>query len=61
MSFSQLSEMYFALGVNDAINMDGGGSTTLVLKEGAAFTVKNKPSAGSERAVANAWTIVDVR
>ncbi len=60
-SFSQLSDMYFALGVKDAINMDGGGSTTLVIKEGTTWAVKNKPSDGSQRAVANAWTIVDIK
>jgi exopolysaccharide biosynthesis protein len=60
-SFSQLSDMYFALGVKDAINMDGGGSTTLVIKEGTTWAVKNKPSDGSQRAIANAWTIVDIK
>ena len=61
MSFSQLSDMFLAIGVKDAINLDGGGSSTLVVKEGAGWAVKNKPSDGSQRAVANAWTIVDVK
>ncbi len=60
-SFSQLSEMYFALGVKDAINLDGGGSTTLVIKEGSSWAVKNKPSDGSQRQVANGWTIVSTQ
>jgi exopolysaccharide biosynthesis protein len=60
MSFSQLSDVFMALGVKDAINMDGGGSTTLVVKEGTAWTVKNRPSDGVERAVGDAVTIVDV-
>lgn len=61
MSFSQLSDMYLALDVKDAINMDGGGSTTLVVKEGTGWAVKNKPSGGSQRAVGNSLTIVDVK
>ncbi len=60
-SYSQLSDMFFALGVKDAINMDGGGSTTLVVKEGASWDVKNRPSDGTQRAVANGWTIVSTQ
>lgn len=60
-SFAQLSDAYFALGVKDAINLDGGGSTTLAIKEGTGWTIKNKPSDGSPRAVANGWAIVDTR
>lgn len=60
MSFSNLSDVFFALGVKDAINFDGGGSSTLVVKENDEWRVKNKPSDGSQRMVANAWTIVDI-
>jgi len=60
-SFRELSDMFFALGVKDAINMDGGGSTTLVVKVGASWAVKNKPSGGTQRAVANGWTIVSTQ
>jgi len=61
MSFNNLSDIFFALGVKDAINLDGGGSSTLVIKENAEWRVKNKPSDGSQRMVANAWTIVDIK
>lgn len=61
MSFGQLSNVYYALGVKDAINLDGGGSSTLVVKEGAGWQIKNRPSDGSPRAVANAWLIVDTQ
>lgn len=61
MSFAQLSNVFFALGVKDAINLDGGGSTTLVVKDGAGWRVRNRPSDGIPRAVANAWTIVDTQ
>ena len=61
MSFAQLTNVFMALGVKDAINMDGGGSSTLVIREGSNFAVKNSPSGGVQRAVANAWTIVDTQ
>ena len=60
-SFGNLSDIFFALGVKEAINLDGGGSSTLVIKENADWRVKNKPSDGSQRMVANAWTIVDTK
>ena len=60
-SFGNLSDIFFALGVKDAINLDGGGSSTLVIKEDSEWRVKNRPSDGSQRMVANAWTIVDVK
>lgn len=61
MSFAQLTNVFMALGVKDAIAMDGGGSSTFVVREGSNFVVKNLPSNGVERAVANAWTIVDTQ
>ncbi|MDB5190988.1 MAG: exopolysaccharide biosynthesis protein [Segetibacter sp.] len=60
-SLGQLSDVFVALGVKDAINLDGGGSTTLVVKEGANWIVKNRPSDPAPRPIGNAWTIVDVR
>ena len=43
------------LGVTDAVNVDGGGSTTLVARDPgqSRVTVRNRPSDGSERPVAN--------
>jgi hypothetical protein len=43
-----------SLGVRDAINLDGGGSTTLVI-DGA---VTNSPSGGVQRAVANGIMLI---
>lgn len=62
MSFAQASQIFLALGVKEAINMDGGGSSTLVVKDPAtdALEVQNRPSGGAEREVANAWTIVSL-
>ncbi|MQY37214.1 hypothetical protein SRB17_52180 [Streptomyces sp. RB17] len=44
-----------ALGASDAFNLDGGGSTELVTRDGgaSAVTVRNHPSTGAERPVAN--------
>ena len=58
-SMQDLAKLFVAIGAYDAINMDGGGSTTYILKnnEGKYQTI-NKPSDNSERSVANAWTIM---
>lgn len=58
-SMQDLAKLFVAIGASDAINMDGGGSTTYILKnnEGKYQTI-NKPSDNSERSVANAWTIM---
>ena len=62
LTLTEISKLYRALGVTDALNMDGGGSTTLVTKgEGESNTnyqVINSPSDGSPRAVANSWMIL---
>ncbi|MGW3204845.1 phosphodiester glycosidase family protein [Streptomyces sp. NPDC001135] len=44
-----------SLGASDAFNLDGGGSTELVTRDGgaSAVTVRNHPSTGAERPVAN--------
>jgi exopolysaccharide biosynthesis protein len=43
------------LGADDALNLDGGGSSTLVAREPGEqdVTVQNVPSDGSQRRVAN--------
>lgn len=60
MSFAQASDLLAALEVKEGINLDGGGSSTLVVKDftTGSWKVQNRPSDGSERAVANGWTIV---
>lgn len=40
-----------ALGAYQAVNLDGGGSSTLVLVENGIPKVKNRPSGGAERSV----------
>jgi exopolysaccharide biosynthesis protein len=50
----ELSIALQALGVKDAINLDGGGSSVFIMKEtNGQYKIKNKVSDGSERSVAN--------
>jgi hypothetical protein len=53
----ELSQIFAKLGVDKAINLDGGGSTTLVVDTGNGATVLNAPIHGklpmNERPVAN--------
>lgn len=62
MSLAELSELLFALRIKEALNLDGGGSTTLVDKDlsKGGFSIANKHSDAAPRAVANALAIVDV-
>jgi hypothetical protein len=55
MTLTELADLLVEFGADDAVNLDGGGSTTLVAQENGAedVTVRNTPSDGSERAVAN--------
>lgn len=53
MNMSQLADYLVSLGVDTAINLDGGGSTTMGIRKYGSNNVvlANIPSAGSERAV----------
>jgi hypothetical protein len=55
MTLAELSALLGRLGADDAMNLDGGGSSTFALRApGESFvTVRNAPSDGTERAVAN--------
>ncbi|MEO7454432.1 MAG: phosphodiester glycosidase family protein, partial [Fimbriimonadales bacterium] len=50
LTLDELARLMVKLGCTDAMNLDGGGSTTMVL----GGTVLNKPSDGGLRGVANA-------
>lgn len=60
MTYAELSKEMIAAGCDKAVNLDGGGSSVMVLREGEAFVVKNQPSNEKERPVANVLG-VDVR
>lgn len=58
MTYGQLAEEMVKHGAYTAINLDGGGSSTLVLRQAdGTLKVMNKPSDKKERAVANALGI----
>jgi exopolysaccharide biosynthesis protein len=60
MTYAELSREMIAAGCRKAVNLDGGGSSVMVVREGEAFVVKNHPSNEKERPVANVLG-VDVR
>jgi exopolysaccharide biosynthesis protein len=53
MSYAELSKEMIAAGCQTALNLDGGGSSVMVLREGDKFTIKNHPSNESQRPVGN--------
>jgi hypothetical protein len=55
LSLAGLASLLDRVGADDAVNLDGGGSSTLVARApgAASVTVRNTPSDGAERAVAN--------
>ena len=59
-SMPDLAQLMIDLGAVDALNLDGGGSSTFTTRElgGDNLEVDNQPSDRSERSVANSWLIV---
>ncbi|MEO5936900.1 MAG: phosphodiester glycosidase family protein, partial [Terriglobales bacterium] len=54
MTYGQLAAEMVRMGAYTAINLDGGGSSTLVIRDDKGeLKVMNRPSDGKERAVAN--------
>ncbi|TDD98876.1 phosphodiester glycosidase family protein [Jiangella asiatica] len=55
MTLTETAEVMHDLGAYDALNIDGGGSSTLVVRDPATddHAVVNSPSDGSERSVSN--------
>lgn len=47
----ECAQLMHSLGAVTAINHDGGGSSTMLIREGEDFRVMNSPSDGSERRV----------
>ncbi len=59
MTYDELSAMMMYYGVEEAYNLDGGGSTTMIIRnDQGGFDVKNSPSDGGERHDANAIFVV---
>lgn len=55
MSYAELAAEFVHLGCTEALNLDGGGSSTLVLRHptSGALEIVNNPSDGRERPVVN--------
>jgi hypothetical protein len=59
MTLTELARLMLRLGATEALNLDGGGSTTMVARRGDRLEIVNRPSDGSgERGVANALAVV---
>ena len=60
MTLRELAGLLLGFGAAEALNLDGGGSTTLVVRErGGALAIANRPSdREGERPVANALAVV---
>lgn len=54
MSLRELADLFVRLGASDALNLDGGGSTTMVI----GGELQNRPSDGPERAVSSALILI---
>jgi exopolysaccharide biosynthesis protein len=59
MSYSELATEMTRLGCREALNLDGGGSSVMAVRDAATgtFRILNHPSDGHERAVASALGI----
>ena len=54
----ELAKMLKRLGAEDALNLDGGGSTTLAAMRKGSLKVINSPSDGTQRSVPNGLEVV---
>jgi hypothetical protein len=54
MTLREFADLFRFLGATDALNLDGGGSTTMVVND----RIVNKPSGGYERAVGSALLVL---
>jgi len=53
MTLPELADLMISFGAYQAINLDGGGSTTMVIRQDGVPVLVNSPSDGSERLVGN--------
>ena len=57
-SLEKCAELMRSLGAETAINLDGGGSSTMVVLDDGEYTVKNSPSDGKLRNVYNSLLVI---
>jgi exopolysaccharide biosynthesis protein len=53
MDYAELAKEMLAAGCFTALNLDGGGSSVMIVRTGEKFVIRNKPSDNKERPVAN--------
>jgi uncharacterized protein YigE (DUF2233 family) len=58
MTLKQEAIMLKACGAVKAINFDGGGSSTFLIRNNEKWVVRNKPSDGSLRSVTDSWLVI---
>jgi exopolysaccharide biosynthesis protein len=58
MTLREMGNLFLGLGASRAINLDGGGSTEMVMNRGGVMSIVNRPSDQNERPVANAIALV---
>lgn len=57
-SLAMCARFMISLGATTAMNLDGGGSSTMVIRDGNSYNVMNSPSDGSPRKVATSILVV---
>lgn len=58
LNLKSVAEYLKSIGCVDAINLDGGGSTTMHVRNGNSLKIVNNPTDGSERSVTNGIILV---
>jgi len=53
MSYDELAAEMLRLGCTEAVNLDGGGSSVMAVRDSGKMKILNQPTDGRERAVAN--------
>lgn len=59
LTYAEMASIFHALGCEAAANLDGGGSSQMLIRHPVARTwiTRNSPADGAERAVFNGWMI----
>ena len=59
LTYAEMASIFASLGCEEAANLDGGGSSQLLIRHPVAriWQIRNSPSDGIERAVFNGWMI----
>jgi exopolysaccharide biosynthesis protein len=57
-SMEEIAQIMYEAGCVHAVNLDGGGSTEMVVKEGNALKTQNDPSDGKSRPLTDIIAVV---